>query len=132
MVKNANVSDGTLPIRIGKKKMTVERTAHKVIKRPKVVGNIKGPKANRAIKIPKVFKVDDKRKRYINPITLSYVLIRPTYLAALRKIKKKDEEWQQKLKTFEEVSQKGEKKINDQQSWFHLRKALKVHMHRNF
>ena len=41
MAKNANVSDGTLPIRIGKKKTMVERTASKVIKRPKVIGNIK-------------------------------------------------------------------------------------------
>ena len=42
----------------------------------------------------------------------------PTYLAGLRKIKKKDEELQRK---FEEVSQKIEKKIR----WFPLRKALK-------
>ena len=47
---------------------------------------------------------------------------RPIYLATKRKIKKKDEEWQQK---FEEISQKIEKKINDQKSWFPLRKALK-------
>ena len=46
---------------------------------------------------------------------------RPTYLAALRKIEKKYEEWQQKLKIFEEV----EKKINDQQPWFPLTKYLK-------
>ena len=59
-----------------------------------------------------------KRGRYVNPITLSCVL-RPTYLAALRKIKKKDEELQRK---FEEVSQKIEKKINYQKSWFPLRK----------
>ena len=51
---------------------------------------------------------------------LNYVL-RPTHLAALRKMKKKDEEWQQKLKTFKEISQK--KKV--QQLWFPLRKALK-------
>ena len=62
-------------------------------------------------------KVDDKRKRYLNSITLNCVL-RPTYLAALRKIKKKDEERQQKLETFEEVSQKVEKKIDDQKLWF--------------
>ena len=31
-----------------------------------------------------------------------------------------------KLKTFEKVSQKEEKKINDQNSWFPLRKALKI------
>ena len=56
---------------------------------------------------------------------LNYVL-RLTYLC---KIKMKDEEWQQKLKTFKEISQKIEKKINDQklvqQSWFPSRKALK-------
>ena len=52
-------------------------------------------------------------------------MLRPIYLAALRKIKKKDEEWQQKLKTFEEVSQMVGEKINDQKSWFPLRKALK-------
>ena len=44
-----------------------------------------------------------------------------TYLAALHKIEKKDEELQRK---FEEVSQKIEKKINDQKLWFLLRKAL--------
>ena len=32
------------------------------IKRPKIVGNIEEPNANRVIKIPKVAKVDDKRK----------------------------------------------------------------------
>ena len=64
------------------------------------------------IKIHKVVKVVDRRKRYLKPVTFNYVL-RPTYLAALRKIKKKDEEWQEKLKTFEEVSQKIEKKIKD-------------------
>ena len=41
-------------------------------------------------------------------MTLNYVL-RPTYLAVLRTIKKKDKEWQQKLKTFKEISQKVEK-----------------------
>ena len=45
-------------------------------------------------------------------------MFRPTYLATLPKIKKKDEELQQK---FEEVSQKIEKEI----IWFPLRKALK-------
>ena len=127
MAKNPNVSYGTLPMRIGKKKSTVKRTAPKIIKRPKLIGNIKEikankvikkakvignteePKVNRVIKIPEVVKVDDERKRYVNLITLNYVQ-RPTYLAAIRKIKKKDEEWQQKLKTFEEVSQKVEKR----------------------
>ena len=76
----------------------------KVIKRLEVIGNIEEPKANNVIKIP---EVDDKRKRSVNAIMLNYVLI-PTYLAALHKIKKKDEEWQQKLKTFKETSQKIE------------------------
>ena len=56
-------------------------------------------------------------------------MLRPTYLAILHKIKKKDEEWQQKLKTFKEISQKIEIKINDQKlvqrSWFPKGKALK-------
>ena len=54
----------------------------------------------------------------MNPITFNYVL-RATYLAALRKIKKEDEELQQK---FEEISQRIKKKI----IWFPLRKALKI------
>ena len=87
MAKNANVSDGTLPTRIEKKKNIVEGSASKVTERPKIIGNIEEPKDNsRVIKIPKVIKVNDKRKRYLNPITLNYVL-RPTYLASLRKIK---------------------------------------------
>ena len=53
-------------------------------KKPKVIGNIVKPKA----------KVDNnKRKRYVNPIALNYVL-RLSYLAALRRINKKDEGWQ--------------------------------------
>ena len=118
MAKNADVSDGTLPIHIGKKKTIVERSAPKVIKKPKIIGNIKEikrpkiignidePNANRVIKIPKVTKVDDKCKRYVNPIMFNYGL-RPTCLVVLRKIKKKDEELQRKL---EEVSQKKAKK----------------------
>ena len=35
------------------------------------------------------------------------------------------QQWQQKLETFEEVSQKVEKKTNDQKSWFPLTKGLK-------
>ena len=97
---------------------------NKVIKRPKAIGNIDKSKVSRVIKIPKVVKVEGKSKRYLNLVTLNYVL-RPTYLAALHKVKKKDEEWQQKLKTFEEVSQKKEKKINDKKSWFPLSKTLK-------
>ena len=45
-------------------------------------------------------------------------MLGPTYLAALRKIKK-DEELQRKY------HKKIEKKINDQKSWFPLRKVLK-------
>ena len=33
-------------------------------------------------------------------------MVRLTDLAVLREIKKKDEEWQQKLKTFKEILQK--------------------------
>ena len=153
MAKNANVSNGTLPIRIGKKKTIVERTApkaikkpksignineikrpkiignieeikeNKVIKRPKVIGKIKKIKAKEVIKRPTIIGNNDKRERYLNPITLNYVS-RPTYLAALRKIKKKDEDLQRK---FEEVSQKIEKKINDQKLRFPLRKTLKIY-----
>ena len=71
MAKNANVSDGTLLMRIGKKKTTVKRTGPNVFKRPKIIGNIEKPKANRVIKIPNAVKVDDKRKRYVNRITLN-------------------------------------------------------------
>ena len=49
------------------------------------------------------FNKIDGCKKYVNPITLNYVL-RPTYLAALRKLKKTDEVYQQNLKTFEEIS----------------------------
>ena len=51
-----------------------EIKATEVIKRPEVIGNIEEPKANRVITIPEVVKVDDKHKRYVNPIKLSYVL----------------------------------------------------------
>ena len=85
----------------------------KVIKRPKLTG-----KPTRKIKKPTTaIETIDRRDRYLNPITQNLVL-RPTYLAALRKIKKKNEELQRK---FEEVSQKIEKKI----IWFPLRKAFK-------
>ena len=85
-----------------------------VIKRPKLTGK----PTFRKIKRPTII-IDtiDRRERYFNPITQNYVL-RPTYLAALRKIKKKNEELQQK---FEDISQKIEKKI----IWFPSRKALK-------
>ena len=48
----------------------------------------------------------DRHERYINPITQNYVL-RPTYLSASSKIRKKGEELQRK---FEEISQKNRKK----------------------
>ena len=110
-----------------RKKTIVKRTAAKVIKRPKIIGDIEEPKANRiikrpkiighieehkansVIKLPKVVEGNDELKGYINPITLNYGL-RPTYLVTLCKIKKKDQEWQRKLKTFEEVSQKNREK----------------------
>ena len=65
-----------------------EIKVNKVIKRPKVTGNTEEPKANRIIKIPKEVK-DGRHKRYLNPVMLNYVL-RPTYLTALHKIKMKD------------------------------------------
>ena len=68
-----------------------EIKANRVIKRPKIIRKIEEPKPNWVIKIPKVVKVDDKHKRYVNPIMLSYVL-RPTYLAALCKISAKSRE----------------------------------------
>ena len=80
MAKNTKVFDGTLPARVGKKKTMVERSGPKVVKRPKVIGNIEEIKANKVIKKPKIIgnlklnstfikipivvKVDDKRKRY--------------------------------------------------------------------
>ena len=76
---------------------TSRKLKNKVIKRPKIIGNIEEPKANRVIKILKEVKVDDRPKRYVNPVTLNYML-KPTYLAALCNIKKKDEEWQQELR----------------------------------
>ena len=84
----------------------MKRTVPKVIKRPKVVGKIKEIKANKIIKRPKVIGNNDKRERYVNPITFNHVL-RPTYFAALRKIKKKDGELKRK---FEELSQKKNRK----------------------
>ena len=80
-------------------------------KKPTIIGKPK----KRIIKQPTIiFNKIDGRRRYVNPITLNYVL-RPTYLAALRKLKRKDEELQRK---FDKVSQKIEKKINDEKSWF--------------
>ena len=103
-------SERIAPKVIGKFK---ENKVRRVYKRPKLIGKIN----TRNIKRPILILNNDKRERYFNPITFNYVL-RPTYLAALRKIKKKDEELQRK---FEEVSQTIEKKI----LCFPLRKALK-------
>ena len=86
-------------------------------RKPTIIGKLK----KRIIKPTTIFNTIDGRTRYVNPITQKLVL-RPTYLAALRKLKKKDEELQKK---FDEVSQKIKKKINDERSWFPLRKALK-------
>ena len=54
MTKNTSISDGTLPIDIGKRKAIVERTARKVIKRPEVIGNTEEPKSTMVIKRPRV------------------------------------------------------------------------------
>ena len=91
-----------------------------IFKRRKVIKRLKltGKPTLRKIKRPTII-IDsiDRRERYFIPITEKLVL-RLTYLATLLKLKKKDEELQQK---FDEVSQKIEKKI----IWFPLRKALK-------
>ena len=130
MAKNSKVSDGTLPIPIGKEKTIVERTAPKAtkklevignineIKRPKIIGNVEEPKAYRVIKTPKEVKVDDKRKRYVNPVTLNYVL-RPTYLAANVRLRRRMKNGNKSSKKYHK---KIEKKINDQKSSFPLRK----------
>ena len=52
MAKNSKVSDGSLPIPAGKKKIIVKRTAPKVIKRPKVIEKIKKIKAKKVNKRP--------------------------------------------------------------------------------
>ena len=52
-----------------------------------------------------IFNRIDGRKRYVKPITQKLVL-RPTYLAELRKLKRKDEQLERKL---DEVSQKKRK-----------------------
>ena len=60
----------------------------KVIKRPKL---IRKPTLRKIKRPTIIIDTIDRRERYFNPITQNYVL-RPTHLAALRKIKKKDEE----------------------------------------
>ena len=68
-------------------------------KKPIIIGKPTLRKIKRpAIIIDTIYR----RERYFNPITQNFVL-RPTYITALRKIKKKDEELQRK---FEEISQK--------------------------
>ena len=139
MAKNSKVSEGTLPIGkrktivkrtspkvIGKiKRPTLigkvkEHKVKYVTKKPTIIGEIKTRKVIKRLKLigkPTLRKTKrttiiidtiDWRKRYFNPVTQNYVL-RPTYLAALPKIKTKDEELEQK---FDEASQKIEKKIN--------------------
>ena len=54
-------------------------------------------------------------------------MLRLTYLAALRKIQKKDEELQQKLKTFEEISQNIEK--NNKEAMASFKKSFGVKNH---
>ena len=71
-------------------------------KKPTIIG-----KPKKRMKKPTIiFNKIDGRKRYVNPITQKLVF-RPTYLAALRRLKKKDEELQRK---FDEVSQKIERR----------------------
>ena len=78
MAKNANVSDDTLPIYMGKKKTIVEQTTpkRKVIKEPKSTRVIKRPRVIASIKDVKPIKLlsNDKRKRYLNPKTGNLVL----------------------------------------------------------
>ena len=67
MAKNTNVSDGTLPVRIGKKKPYCNEQPPRLlkspskaignineIKRPTIIGNIEEIKENKVIKRPKV------------------------------------------------------------------------------
>ena len=71
-------------------------------KKPTIIG-----KPKKRMKKPTIiFNKIDGRKRYVNPITQKLVF-RPTYLAALGRLKKKDEELQRK---FDEVSQKIERR----------------------
>ena len=78
MAKNANVSDGTLHIDIGKKKAIVERTTpeRKIIKEPKSTEGIKRPRVIASISGVKLVKLrsNDKRKRYLNPKTGNMVI----------------------------------------------------------
>ena len=79
MAKNANVSDGTLPIDTGKKKKAiVERRTpkRKVIMEPKSTSVIKRPRAITSIEDVKPVRLgsNDKRKRYLNPKTGNMVL----------------------------------------------------------
>ena len=127
MAKNADISDGTLPTRVGKKTI-VERTVSNVNKRHKVIGNIQESKTTKVIKRPRVIagikdvkpvklRSNDKRKRYLNPKTSNMVLwksllaFKRKEMSALSAMKQKgNEEWQQKLKAFKEISQKNRKK----------------------
>ena len=77
-----NILEQTTP-KVIKRPKVIENIEEKVIKRLEVIENIDKPKASRVIEISKAVKVDDKRRRFVNPITLNYVL-RLTYSAALR------------------------------------------------
>ena len=66
---------------------------------------------------PVRLKSNDKRKKYLNPKTGNMILWKSLLaskckeMSALSAIKHKgNEEWQPKLKTFKEISQKIEKK----------------------
>ena len=100
-------------------------TRTRLIKIPRVIATIKDVK-------PIKLGSNDKRKRYLNPKPGNMVLWK-SLSASKRKemsalsafIQKGNKEWQQKLKTLKEKSQKIENKINVrklvQQSWFPLR-----------
>ena len=56
-------------------------------KKPIIIGK---PTLRKVKRPTIIMDIIDRRERYFNPITQNYVL-RPTYLAALRKIKKDEE-----------------------------------------
>ena len=99
----------------------MERTTpkRKVIKEPKSTGVIKRPRVISSMKDVNPIKLgsNDKWKKYLNLKTSNMVLRKSLSaskrkeMSALSAIKQKgNEEWQQKLKTFKEISQKYRKK----------------------